>query len=185
MEIFTSTHNHNNHKFNLVHIVCTINGSVKSIAYEIYGDFNNKFSGSTTFDNILQSPHIISFFGVKGETYFIKIKINSKNIQEKQIEKFYKFPDDYNINIPPSNINEPNININIQKTQTNNNDEIQTTNITNAEETETTFEQKTQIQPEIKTEVKTEVETEAEILDKYDPEDVDIEKLKHILQPPV
>ena len=97
LSIFNSSHNHNNAIFNMIHIVCPIAKIPNDIHYEIQGNMGTSIESNIKFIENLRTPHIISFFGKKGETYFIRVKY--KDIptgKENKIINFYRQPDDYN-----------------------------------------------------------------------------------------
>ena len=97
LSIFNSSHNHNNAIFNMIHVICPIAKSTNEIFYEIQGNMGTSLESNIKFIENLRTPHIISFFGKKGETYFIRIKY--KDIvtgKENKFINFYRQPDDYN-----------------------------------------------------------------------------------------
>jgi len=98
LSIFTSRHSHNNTRFNMVHIVCPTTRYTTDIFYEIQGNMNTSLESTIHFDETLNTPYILSFFGKKGEMYFIRIKTKDENNgKESKVISFYKYPDDYNL----------------------------------------------------------------------------------------
>jgi hypothetical protein len=113
LSIFNSTHNHNNTKFSMIHVVCPNTKSTKEIYYEIQGNMGTSIETNVSLEESLGTPYIISFFGKKGEIYFIRIKCKeSLSKKETKTISFYKYPDDYNVN---ENVADDKINIEITK----------------------------------------------------------------------
>ena len=111
--MFNSTHNHNNAKFSMVHVVCPNTKSTKNIFYEIQGNMGTSIETNVCLEESLGTPYIISFFGKKGETYFIRIKCkDSLTKKETKTISFYRYPDDYTSN---ENVMDDKINIEITK----------------------------------------------------------------------
>ena len=113
LSVFNSTHNHNNTKFSMVHVVCPNTKSTKNIFYEIQGNMGTSIETNVCLEESLGTPYIISFFGKKGETYFIRIKCkDSLTKKETKTISFYRYPDDYTSN---ENVMDDKINIEITK----------------------------------------------------------------------
>lgn len=123
LSVFNSTHNHNNTKFSMVHVVCPNTKSTKNIFYEIQGNMGTSIETNVCLEESLGTPYIISFFGKKGETYFIRIKCkDSLTKKETKTISFYRYPDDYTSN---ENVMDDKINIEITKKREENKVEVE------------------------------------------------------------